>query len=161
GTYTNTAAVTLNAQQLLTIAIQVVNAATPSFSTLTPSQTITFGTASIALSGTISAGSNFPPDTESVSITINGTTVSAPIGANGVFSTSFPTATIPASSTAYPITYFYAGDANFASATDSTTALTVSKANQTISLTGAPTSAAYNSTFAISATSTSGLTVTV
>ena len=72
GTYTNTAAVTLNAQQLLTIAIQVVNQAAPQFSNLTPSQAITFGMSSISLSGTISAGANFPPSTESVSITING-----------------------------------------------------------------------------------------
>ncbi|MGB9336226.1 MAG: Ig-like domain repeat protein [Candidatus Acidiferrales bacterium] len=161
GTYTNAAAVTLNAQQLLTIAIQVVNQAAPQFSNLTPSQAITFGMSPISLSGTISAGANLPPSTESVSITINGVTVSAPIGAGGNFSASFSTATIPASTTPYAITYFYAGDTDFASATDSSTTLTVNKANQTISLTGAPASAAYNSSFTISATATSNLTVSV
>jgi len=135
GTYTNTAAVTLNAQQLLTIAIQVVNQAAPQFSNLTPSQAITFGVSSISLSGTISAGANFPPSTESVSITINGSTVTTPIGASGGFTAMFPTATIPASATPYPINYSYAGDTNFTSATDSSTALTVNKAASTTTIT--------------------------
>ncbi len=135
GTYTNTAAVTLNAQQLLTIAIQVVNQAAPQFSNLTPSQAITFGVSSISLSGTISAGANFPPSTESVSITINGSTVTIPIGASGGFTAMFPTATIPASATPYPINYSYAGDTNFTSAADSSTTLTVNKATSTTTIT--------------------------
>ena len=162
GTYTNTAVIIINGQQLLTIATLTVTApTTTAFSNLAPSQTITFGTASVPVFGTISAGGQFPPTTESVTVTINGAAVTAPIGANGTFSATFPTATIPASTTLYPITYSYAGDTNFAAATDSSTSLTVNKANQTISLTGAPASAAFGSTFTISATATSGLSVTV
>ncbi len=96
------------------------------FSGLTNSQSISAGTATISLSGTIeNAPANFPPNGETVSITINGVPQNASIGANGSFSATFPTATIPASGTPYPITYSYAGDPNFGSASDSSTTLTV------------------------------------
>ena len=162
GTYTNAATITINGQQLLTIATLTVTApATSTFTNLTPSQSITFGAPSIMLSGTISSNGNFPPTTETVSITINGATMSTPILANGNFKATFPTATIPASATPYTITYNYAGDTTLGSATDSSTTLTVNKANQTITLAGAPASAAFGSTFTITATATSGLPVTV
>ena len=96
---------------------------------------------------------------ENVTITIAGTVQKAPIGANGIFKATFTN--IPASSQPYIILYQYPGDANFAPATDSSTTLTVSKANQTITFTGTPASAVYNTTFAVSASSTSGLTVTI
>jgi len=47
----------------------------------------------------------------------------------------FPTATIPASATPYSINYSYAGDTNFTSATDSSTALNVNKAASTTTIT--------------------------
>ena len=134
GIYTNTAVVALNGQQLLTIASLTVQQLVPAFSGLTPSQTITLGTASITLAGTISAGAQFPPNTENVSITINGSTVPAAIGTGGTFSVSFPTAAIPASATPYPITYSYAGDTNFTSASDSSTTLTVNAVTQSFTL---------------------------
>src|SRR5205085_2979839 len=87
------------------------------------SQSITFGTASIGLSGQIAAGRLFP--TGSVSITINGASTTAAIGSNGAFSTSFDIHAIPASTTPYPITYAYGGDANFNGASNNTTTLTV------------------------------------
>ena len=46
------------------------------------------------------------------------------------------TATLPASATPYPIAYGYAGDANFQSASDSTTTLTVNTAPLTVTATG-------------------------
>jgi len=111
-----------------------INPATPIFSNLSPSQSIAVGTASINLSGTITAGSLAPPTSETVSITINGTTVTVPIGANGNFATTFDTSTIPVSATPYPITYGYAGDQNFTAAADSSTTLTVIQANTTTAL---------------------------
>ena len=104
-----------------------INQATPTISGLTASQSISYGTASVTLSGTVSAGSGYPADGETVSVTINGNTQSATIsGGTGGFSVSFPTATIPPSSSAYTITYAYAGDANLNAATsDTSTALTV------------------------------------
>ncbi len=95
------------------------------FSSLTPSQSISVGTSSINLSGTISNAGNFPPSGEMVAITINSVTQNATIGANGTFATAFNTSAIPASGTPYPITYSYPGDANFANGMNSSTTLTV------------------------------------
>jgi MBG domain/Putative Ig domain/Abnormal spindle-like microcephaly-assoc'd, ASPM-SPD-2-Hydin/Galactose oxidase, central domain len=102
----------------------IINQATPVFSNLTPSQ-ISQGRASVNVSGTISAGSAYPPPGETVSITINSAAVAASIGANGVFSTAISTSSIPASNMPYTIAYSYAGDSNFAYATDTSTTLTV------------------------------------
>jgi hypothetical protein len=162
GSYTNTATITAANQQVLSISSATIQALAASFSSLTPSQSITFGTASIALSGVISApGPVYPPTSESVSVTINSTTLTAPIGTNGAFSISFATAAIPGSATPYTIKYSYSGDSQFAAAANSSTTLTVTAASQTITLTGGPATAAYGSTFGVSATSTSGLTVTI
>ncbi len=117
-----------------TAATLTVNKATPTFSNLAPSATITYGTSSITVSGTIGAGTVYPPTTENVAITINGTPVTAAIGANGAFSASFDTHLIPAApSTPYTITYSYPGDTNFNSASDASKTLTVNKASPTFS----------------------------
>jgi YVTN family beta-propeller protein len=161
GSYTNTATITAGNQQVLSISSATILANSTSFSAVTPSQTIVFGTATVALSGVISApGPLYPPTTETVSVTMNGVAKTAPIGASGAFSLAYPAATIPASATPYTITYSYAGDSTFAAATNSATSLTVTPASQTITFTGGPTAAAYGSTFAVSATASSGLTVT-
>jgi hypothetical protein len=100
---------------------------TPTISGVTGSQSISYGTASVTLSGIVSAGSGYPANGETVSVTINGSTQNAATsGGAGGFSVSFPTATIPPSPTAYTITYAYAGDANLNAAANNTgTALTV------------------------------------
>ncbi len=122
-----------------------VNKATPVFSALTASQTITYGTPSINLAGIISAPCGmgcivYPPTTETVSITINGVTATPAIGSNGSFSATFATSTIPASATAYTITYSYNtnyADTNFKHATDASTTLTVTTRPITATLTAA------------------------
>ncbi len=132
GTYTSTAAVTVGNQQFLSIAAVMVQAETSGFSGLTGSQTISFGTPSIDLSGVISApGPLYPPTSETVSVAINGVTQTTPIGADGAFSLVFPTATIPVSSTPYTVTYNYAADGEFAAAVNISTTLTVTKAAST------------------------------
>jgi Bacterial Ig-like domain (group 3)/MBG domain/FG-GAP-like repeat len=107
--------------------------AQPVFSNLTPSQTISYGTPAITLTGTISASCGasctvYPPASDSFAVVINGVTA-APgkplVGANGQFSISLATGSVPPSSTPYTITYSYGGDQNFAAATDSSTTLTV------------------------------------
>src|SRR5277367_5151003 len=98
---------------------------TTAFVALTSSQAIPFGTASVNLSGTIAAGSASPPSGATVTITINGVSQPATIGANGVFAATFNTATIPASASPYPITYSYGGDTNFATVSNSSTTLTI------------------------------------
>ena len=110
----------------------------PSFSGLTPSQSIQAGTTSITLSGSISAGSYYPVG-DSVSITIDGFPQSTMIGPGGSFSTTFTTSAIPASSTPYPITYSYPGDSTLLPASDASTALTVTAPppNFTLNITAA------------------------
>ena len=110
---TATAQATINVQQ-----------ATPSFSGLASSQAIFSGTSSINLAGTITSNTSaIPPG--NVSITIDGDTQTAAVQANGSFSATFDTQAIPASDTPYTITYAYAGGANFQSASDASTSLTV------------------------------------
>jgi YVTN family beta-propeller protein len=162
GTYTDTATTQVGNQQILSIATLTVQGVTATFSGLTPSQTIPAGTPSINLCGVIGNGTSYPWPGEKVSITIGGVTQSAVIGRKGEFSTEFPTKLLAASPTPYIINYSYPGDDIFGPATDTSTTLTVtSLAAQTITLTGAPASATYKSTFSVSATASSGLPVTI
>jgi len=102
-----------------------VNKGTPAISGIS-SQNISYGTASVSLSGTVSAGSGYPADGETVSVTINGTTQTPAIagGAGGFTAGSFPT-TLPPAFNPYTITYAYTGDANLNGVTNTSTALTV------------------------------------
>jgi hypothetical protein len=109
--------------------------ATPAFGALSASQSITYGAASISLSGTLTFGLLVP--TGSVTITINGSSTSSPINAStGAFSASFDTHAIPASATSYTITYSYAANANYNAASDSSTSLTVNKRALHVAATG-------------------------
>ena len=96
---------------------------TPTFN-LPASQTINGGTPSITISGTIGAGTVYPHDAETVTITINGLSVLAPITGGG-FSATFDTSALAISATPYPITYAYAEDDVLGSVSDSSTTLTV------------------------------------
>ena len=112
---------------------------TPSITGVTGSQTITYGTPTVTLSGTVSAtGPVYPADGETVTVTINGTPQDATIsGGAGGFSVDFSTATIPYSATVYTITYAYEGNGVLQAAPDDiSTALTVNKATVTAGLTG-------------------------
>jgi autotransporter-associated beta strand protein len=114
--------------------VNLIVRAVPAFSNLTLSQSITYGTPTVSLSGTVSAaGPSYPADGENVAVTINGNTQNATIaGGAGAFSLVFNTPTIPASGTAYTITYAYAGNATLGAANSATTALTVDPAALTI-----------------------------
>ena len=115
------------------------------FSNLTPSQSISAGTTSINLSGTISASGSYPPSGETVAVTINYVTQYAQIGTNGTFATAFNTSSIPSSATPYTITYNYSGDPNYGDASNSSTTLTVNAPgpsfSATVTLTGSGTGA--------------------
>ncbi|MEI7534798.1 MAG: hypothetical protein WCK57_10560, partial [Verrucomicrobiae bacterium] len=103
-----------------------VTKATTTITGVTASQSISYGTATVTLSGTVSAGTLFPANGETVSVIINATTNPATIfGGAGGFSVNFPTATIPPSSTVYTITYAYGGSATLKTSSDATTTLTV------------------------------------
>ena len=99
--------------------------ATPTISGLTASRFIAYGTPSIDVAGTLSSLTAIPVGQE-VTVTINGVaTPTTVVKAGGSFTATISTATLLASATPYVITYDYAGDPNFQSASDSTTTLTV------------------------------------
>lgn len=106
----------------------------PVFSGLAATTTIAYGTATVTLSGNLSAaGPIYPANGETIGVTINGTTQTTTIaGTTGSFSISFSTATIPASSTPYTITYAYSGNSSLAVSSDNATVLTVSGVSQAI-----------------------------
>ena len=99
-----------------------------SFSNLSASQSIGFGTPSISLSGKLTAGA-----TGSITITIGTTTSSAPINPDGTFTTTFNTSSFAFQATPYVITYAYAGDGNFSAVTSAATTLTVSQSQSSFS----------------------------
>ncbi len=114
-----------------------INPATPSFSNLS-GPTILYGQSPTVLGGVIKAGLVIP--TGSVSITLNGSTSSAPIDpATGSFAASFITGQLGVSGSPYVITYSYAGGGNFTGAgPDISRALTVSKASSLTTLLATP-----------------------
>ena len=91
------------------------------------SPTIDYGTASVKVSGTLASGGQAPPATESVQVTLDGVTHSAPIGNGGAFSITFDSSTLGVSASPYTIGYSYAGDGNYAP-TSTTRTLMVNKA---------------------------------
>jgi hypothetical protein len=104
--------------------------AQPSFSQLTPSQSISFGQTT-NVSGKLATTSAIPPGGQ-VSISIGSASVTATISPGGSFSATIDTRTLGVLSTPYTITYTYAGDANFQSASDASTTLTVNRATPTL-----------------------------
>lgn len=110
---------------------------TPTFSALT-GPTITYGQSSVTLGGQISAGSQYPPG--SVSITVAGETESAAINpADGSFSATFNVGTLGVSTSPYTITYSYAAQQNYNAVTDTSQSLTVTQAITTLSGLASPT----------------------
>ncbi len=106
--------------------------ASPVFSNLT-SPSIVYGTATTTLGGHLSDGSRLPLAGEQVFVTVNGVTQTGTLDANGNFSIAFPTATLGVANSPYTVTYSYAGDGNFTSASDSSTTMMVTKATPTVS----------------------------
>ncbi|MFE3849264.1 beta strand repeat-containing protein, partial [Flavobacterium sp. LB3P45] len=140
GSYDVTATLTnINYTASTTTGTLVINKAAPSFSAITASQSITYGTSTITLSGKISAGSSIP--TGSIIISINGISSSVAIkqtgGSNvvGTFNLIFNTSSINASAVPYAIKYEYNGDNNFGLIQDISTAVTVNKATALIAIT--------------------------
>jgi len=101
-----------------------VQKATSVITAVTPSQTVSLGTAAITLGGTVSAGLVYPPAGETVSVTIDGnqqnTTISDTMGD---FTISYNSANLPGG--AWTVTYAYAGDASFSNTQNISTTLTV------------------------------------
>jgi autotransporter-associated beta strand protein len=107
--------------------VNLVMMATPTYSGLTSSQSITYGAASVTLGGKLSAtGPIYPPNGETVTVTINGNAQTTTINdSTGDFSINYNLSGLVYSPNAYTITYSYAGDATFNSASDTSKTLTV------------------------------------
>ena len=112
----------------LTQTVTVVKS-TPAFSNLAASQSITYGTTSLTLSGKVSAaGPIYPVNGETITVSINGNVQSTTVNdSTGDFSISYDPSTLLAGGSAYTITYSYGGDASLASASDASRTLTVNK----------------------------------
>jgi hypothetical protein len=80
------------------------------------SPSVSYGTASVTLSGTLASGNLAPPNGESVEITLSGVTQHITLGAGGAFSTAFEVSTLGVSGSPYTITYSYAGDQTYSPA---------------------------------------------
>ena len=93
-----------------------IAAATASFDSLS-SPTILYHAASATVSGYIGAGALAPAG--SVTISVNGATMSAPVGPDGAFSASFATGDLPIGS--YAISYSYPASQNFTAVSGSGT----------------------------------------
>ena len=96
-------------------------------------QTITYGTASVTISGTLASGANAPAGAEVLVSFGGGPAKSATIGTGGTFTTTFTnTASLGVASSPYTFDLTYAGDATFAPA-KTTVRLTVTPAQPTVS----------------------------
>ena len=91
---------------------------------------ITYGTASVTVSGTLANGSQAPVG-ESVAVTLGGVQQSATIGSSGAFSTTFDTAGLAVAGSPDTVNYAYTSDGTFASASTSSS-LTITPAALTI-----------------------------
>ncbi len=107
------------------VSINVIQAQ-PGFAGLSASQSISFGTPTITVSGKIAATTAIPSGT--VSIAVGSITVTANINVDGTFTQTLDVHTLASSTTPYAITYTFAGNANFVETVDASTALTVGKA---------------------------------
>jgi Bacterial Ig-like domain (group 3)/Galactose oxidase, central domain/Kelch motif len=135
-----------------TVTVTKANTTTALMSSANPSgvgQSVTFTAAVRAV------GSGTPTGT--VTFT-DGTTTLGTGTLNGGQAT-FTTTSLSAGS--HSIIASYGGDNKFNTSTAAALSQTVNKANQTITLTGAPASAVYNTSFAVSAAASSGLPVTI
>ena len=130
-----------------------VQPAAPTFTGLTASQTIVYGTPTITVQGVLSAPTAIPV-AQSVIVSVDGFTSTATVAAGGSFTATLDTQTIPAATTPYPITYSYvSNDPDFLSASDRSTALTVNKDATTTVISG-PGSADFGQAVTITATVT-------
>ena len=103
--------------------------ATAMFSAL-DAPTIEAGSAT-TISGMLNAGPLVPTGT--VGVSVGGLSTSTTIGVDGRFSASIPTGGLPASGTAFAVSFTYAGDANFAPATGSSSLQVVDTTSPSIS----------------------------
>ena len=120
----------------------LANSLDTTFSGLT-SPTIVYGTATTEFTGHIGVGTSFPTGSN-ISVTLDSVTMTGVVDSSGNFSVTFTTASLGMASSPYTVTYAFAGNSTFSAASDSSTTLTVTKANATVVVT--PYSVMYDGT---------------
>ena len=105
-------------------------------------QSITYGTSSVTVAGTLADGSEIPVG-ETVTITLDGTELAPTIDSNGDFAALFDTSSFTVLDSPYTISLSYTSDGTFTSATTSIM-LTVTRATPTVSVSDA--GGTYNNT---------------
>ena len=103
------------------------------FSALT-SPSISYGTSTITLTGHIGVGT-VSPTGSSVAITLNSVTQNPLVDVDGNFTTTFNTASLGVAAGPYTVTYALAGNAGFGAVTNTSTAVTVTKATAAVVVT--------------------------
>ena len=131
GTYTVVAAA---AGAATPVDFTLTNYIEPSFSGPgLANQTITYGTSSVTISGTLASGTNAPVGADVYVTLVNEAAQSAIVGTGGAFTTTFTnTASLGVAGSPYTFDLTYAGDAIFAPATTTVT-LTVTPATPVVS----------------------------
>ncbi len=102
-------------------------------------QSITYGTSSVTVSGTLADGSQAPVG-ESVAVTMDGVSQSATISSGGAFSTAFNADDLTVAGSPYAVTFAYTSDGTYASE-GTTSTLTVNPA--TLTITASPETKVY------------------
>ena len=138
---------------------------TPAFANLS-SPSITYGTASKTLTGTLSAtGPVYPANGETVTATINGHGVNGAVtDGTGDFSITYNDPSLASDSVSgspYPITYSYAGDASLTSTNDISTHLTVTKATPAVAVASSENPSGFGDSVHFTATVPAAATGTV
>jgi hypothetical protein len=113
-----------------TVSLNVLPA-TPRFSGLAASQSMTYGQPAVFVSGTL-AGATAVPRGASVTVAIGGSTATTPVLSDGSFAATVDVHALGASPSPYLVTYSYAGDTNFDPALDASTRLSVEPAVLTV-----------------------------
>ena len=136
--------------------------ATPTFTSLSASQTAGFGQPGITVSGQLTAPTAIPVGT-SVVIVISSPNAAvastAIVGSNGSFSQVLGVSSLPIGT--YTIKYGFLGNNNFTTAFDGSTTLTVTKATQVITTFDPPASAVVGVTFHVDVASNLDLPITL
>jgi uncharacterized repeat protein (TIGR03803 family) len=128
-----------------------VTQAAPSFTGLS-APAITYGTATTTISGQLQSNSTqLVPAGETVQVTLHGVTQQAVLDSGDNFTATFDTSTLGVSGSPYPITFSYAGDSNFATASGSAD-VTVNMAGTTTAVSATPPSSTFGQEVTFTAT---------
>ena len=101
-----------------------VSKAVPTFSNLTSSQSVAYGTPWVSLGGKLTA-STIAVSGGTVTITAGSASTLVTVASDGTFSTVLNIQSLSASTTPYVITYSFPATNNFTAASDSSTTLTI------------------------------------